>query len=207
MNRMSPASSLGNGFTRSTGMRSHSTSRPASVARGSGSIAVMRVASPPSATARARKRVECPEPTSTMRRGCVMRTMAYAAAASRRGNQSWFQRGAGGGADPIASRSAANSSIEVKSETIPRHEGSGQLLLHLARDAVEQIVVVLRVVVEHREALGARGAAQAHAFLPGRMAPADVGVVLGVGIHAVVDHEVRTRDQAEDVAVGRARHV
>ena len=70
------------------------------VARGRGSIAVIFVSRPPSATARARKRVEWPEPTSTMRRGRVLRTIAYAAAASRRGNQSWFQRGAGGGSGP-----------------------------------------------------------------------------------------------------------
>jgi len=46
------------------------------VALGCGSIAMISVSSPPSVTARARKRVECPDPTSTMRFGRVLRTMA-----------------------------------------------------------------------------------------------------------------------------------
>ena len=51
-------------------------------------MAVIVVRVEPSAAARARNRVECPEPTSTMRRGAKRRTIAYAAAASSRGNQS-----------------------------------------------------------------------------------------------------------------------
>ena len=40
-------------------------------ARGAGSMQVIAVPRPPSATARARKRVECPDPISTIRRGSV----------------------------------------------------------------------------------------------------------------------------------------
>ena len=61
--------------TRCNGARMSSTASPAVAARGSGSITVMRVAWPASATARARKRVECPEPTSTIRRGADRATI------------------------------------------------------------------------------------------------------------------------------------
>ena len=47
---------------------------PSMSARGAGSIAVISVASPPSRTARAMKRVEWPEPTSTIRAGFASRT-------------------------------------------------------------------------------------------------------------------------------------
>src|SRR5207237_3256566 len=173
--------------------------------------------SPPSRTARAIKRVECPEPTSTMRAGRDMRTMAYAAAASRRGNQSWSQRGAGGTSAPRAMSSGARSSIQprtrigdksgLEDQSLVRHERAGQRLLHFARDAVEHVVVVVRVVVEHHHALRARFLAKADAFLPGGMPPADVAAVLVVGVHAVVDDEVRAGDQAEDVAIEAAGHV
>ena len=58
------------------GVRTHSMGNDSIVARGCGSIAVMRVSSLPSATARAMKRVEWPQPTSTTRRGRVARTTA-----------------------------------------------------------------------------------------------------------------------------------
>src|SRR5688500_16122812 len=167
----------------------------------------MRVSSSPSAMARAMKLVGGPRPTATMRRGRVALTTAYAAAASSRGNQSWFHRGAGGGPVPIASRSAAYSSIELKNETILGHHRAGQLPLHLERDAVEHVVVVLRIVVEHAQALRARFAAQAHPFLPRRVSPAGVGLVLGVGVHTVVNHVVGARDQFQDIAVERAGHM
>ena len=61
--------------------------------------------------------------------------------------------------------------------------------------------------MEDDHALGAGLLAQAHAFLPGRMAPADVAPVLVVGVHAVVHHEVGARDEAEHVAIHAARHV
>src|SRR5688572_6138719 len=209
MNRMSPGPSAEKGrqSSVSTWVCSHSTAKPVILARGRGSIAVIFVSSPPSATARARKRVECPEPTSTMRRGRSVRTIAYAAAASRRGNQSWSQRGAGGGSAPIASRSTAYFSMKLNNQAVLRHERARHLLLQLARHAVEHVVVVLGIVVEHREPLRAGGAAQAHALLPGRVSPADVRAVLRIGVHAVVDHQVRVLDERKDVAVGRARHV
>ena len=40
--------------------------------------------------------------------------------------------------------------------------------------------------------------------LPRRVSPPGVGLVLGIGVHAVVDHEIGARDQFEDVAVRRA---
>src|SRR5688572_10276021 len=209
MNRMSPGPSAEKGrqSSVSTWVCSHSTAKPVILARGRGSIAVIFVSSPPSATARARKRVECPEPTSTMRRGRSVRTIAYAAAASRRGNQSWSQRGAGGGSAPIASRSTAYFSMKLNNQAVLRHERARHLLLQLARHAIEHVVVVLGIVVEHRQPLRAGGAAQAHALLPGRVSPADVRAVLRIGVHAVVDHQVRVLDERKDVAVGRARHV
>src|SRR5437764_3169384 len=219
MNRRSPGTSDWNKPTSQvwTGWRRERRSSPARLARGSGSIAVMRVPSEPSHTARARKRVEWPEPTSTMRAGRVMRTMAYAAAASRRANQSCSQRGAGGASVPMAMRSGARSSIQprtrigdksgLEDQSLVRHERAGQRLLHFARNGVEHVVVVVRVVVEHHHALRARFLAKADAFLPGGMPPADVAPVFVVGVHAVVDDDVRIRDEREDVAVEAARHV
>src|SRR5687767_7189710 len=101
------------------------------------------------------------------------------------------------------SSAGAYCSIKSKSEAILGHERPGQLLFDIAGNAVQQLVVVLGVVVEYGEPLRAGGAAQAHALLPGRMSPADIGVVLGVGVHAVVDHQVGAGDQLEDAAVGR----
>ena len=49
-----------------------------------------------------------------MRAGRCRRTIAYAAEASRRGNQSWFQRGVGGGSLPIACSSLASASIAFR---------------------------------------------------------------------------------------------
>jgi len=76
MNTMSPDPSAANGFSPAdcTVVRSRVTGSPARSARGAGSIAVIRVPTPPSAAARARKRVEWPDPTSTMRFGLRSRT-------------------------------------------------------------------------------------------------------------------------------------
>src|SRR5438093_8957884 len=219
MNRMSPGTSDWNKPTSQvwTGWRRERRSSPARLARGSGSIAVMRVPSEPSHPARARKRVEWPEPTATMRAGRVMRTMAYAAAASSRANQSCSQRGAGGASVPMAMRSRARASIQprtrigdksgLEDQSLVRHQRAGQRLLHFARDAVEHVVVVVRVVVEHHHALRARFLAKTDAFLPGGMPPADVVSILLVGVHAVVDGELRAGDEAKDVAIEAAGHV
>jgi len=66
---------------------------------------------------------------------------------------------------------------------------------------------VVRVVVEHDEALRPGLAAQAQAFLPGRVAPGLEARVFLVGVHAVVDHQVGALDEPEHVAVGLAGHV
>ena len=67
--------------------------KPSILARGAGSIATILVSNKPSDTARAKNRVEWPEPTSIMYFGACWRTIAYAIAASSGGNQVWFHRG------------------------------------------------------------------------------------------------------------------
>ena len=100
MNRMSPSASAENGARPApcTVCRMTVAPVPSISARGAGSMDVISVASPPSRTARAMKRVEWPEPTSTIRRRAAFPARRRRrAAASRRGNQSWSQRGSGGG--------------------------------------------------------------------------------------------------------------
>ena len=73
---MSPGRSERNGAMPAscTVWRLSSTGSLSRRARGAGSIAVIRVPSPPSAIALARKRVEWPDPTSTIRPGSRIRT-------------------------------------------------------------------------------------------------------------------------------------
>src|SRR5262245_1212883 len=71
----------------------------------------------------------------------------------------------------------------------------------LVTDPIERLVVVLRIMVEQHKLLDLGRLRDAHAFLPGRMSPADVTREFVVGKIAVVDHEVNAVDEPEDVAI------
>src|SRR5262249_38717163 len=75
----------------------------------------------------------------------------------------------------------------------------------LIADAVERLVVVLRIVMKQHELLDLCRPCDPHAFLPRRMSPADVTREFVVGKIAVVDHEVNAVDEPDHVAIELAR--
>ena len=91
--------------------------------------------------------------------------------------------------------------LEPDLQALVGDDRAGAGSLQLDRDPVEGGVVMLRVVVEGDQALGAGGIAEPHSFLPGRMAPAAIAGIFLVGIGGVVDDEVGTGDEAQDVGI------
>src|SRR5207253_3244658 len=183
-------------------------------ARGAGSTAVICVPSPPSRTARAIKRVECPEPTSTMRAGRDMRTMAYAAAASRRGNQSWSQRGAGGTSAPMAMSSGARSSIQprtrigdksgLEEQSLARHERAGHVLG--IGDVAQRAAVVLDAIAGGAVGMIERRGTHAYAFHRGeRIAGVEVAVFDGGAEHFRRYRKERRHHELPEHALERHR--
>src|SRR3546814_3914059 len=66
---------------------------------------------------------------------------------------------------------------------------------------------MIGVMMEYRKRLDVGHAAEPDTLLPGRMPPADMLFILGVGIGAVINDQVGALDQAEDILVGLARHM
>ena len=65
-------------------------------------------------------------------------------------------------------------------------------MLQGGTDPIQGLVVVVRIVVEGHQLLGAGRLAQADTLLPGRVPPAVEALELLVGVGGVVDYEVST---------------
>src|SRR6185503_15796534 len=62
---------------------------------------------------------------------------------------------------------------QLENESLAGDDRARQLLFDLAADAVEHLVVVLRIVVEHDQLLHPNDLTQTHTFLPNKVPPAD----------------------------------
>ena len=80
-------------------------------------------------------------------------------------------------------------------------------MLQGGTDPIQGLVVVVRIVVEGHQLLGAGRLAQADTLLPGLVPPAVEALELLVGVGGVVDYDVSTGDQIQNGPVRIAWHM
>src|ERR1700741_2134802 len=78
---------------------------------------------------------------------------------------------------------------------------AGTCRCRLARHAVHEGVVVAGIVMEDGKRADTRGVGDPHAFLPGRMTPALVPGILGIGVARIVDDDVGAAAKLDDGVV------
>ena len=98
-------------------------------------------------------------------------------------------------------------SADVESHEFPRNDGVLPRVFGLGTESIHEVVVVIGIVVEDGQPTNVRHLAEPHRFVPGGMSPTDLGGKFRFGVGAVVDHQIGTLDQAEDVRVRFPRHM
>ena len=80
--------------------------------------------------------------------------------------------------------------LKLQHHALERHQRTGAHFLSGDRDAVHDSVVVVGFMVEDHRAPYPGGVGHPAPLLPRRVPPADVVRICGIGIHAVVNHDV-----------------
>src|SRR5690242_19827439 len=103
-----------------------------------------------------------------------------------------------------ARRQSSHLALHVEFQHLSRGDGAGTEFVGYSHHLVHEVVVMAGVVVEQHQLLHLGRIGQAHALLPGGMAPSDVFREFLVGVGRIVDEEIGAAHQLEDQRIERA---